>query len=279
MKFLLKIHFRKMESVREEGAGRPTFMAGILDKDYRMKEQSTLKNFLHEKMGLENRVYTFREILTMMKQVIASNKDYDENNPEVILCSEALEKALDQVALHVTQLPAIMLRHMQCMEENPQIKENEKGVTLEENTNLDERETDSPGNVTKATLIEKTGEGLRTKKTTLQDIFEEKFIIQDKLAKILKVKQDPEDGIPLEKVVEMIKQYVEDRKDTMIDSRNKEIIITRGDPLGELLGVQALHEYQIRRFITKHMERQRKRQQLIVIRSNTDVEMTLEFAE
>ena len=276
---MLKIHFRKMESVREGGAGRPTFMAGILDKDYRMNEQSTLKTFLHEKMGLENRVYTFREILTMMKQVIASNKDYDENNPEVILCSEALEKALDQVALHVTQLPAIMLRHMQCMEENPQIKENEKGVTLEENTNLDERETDSPGNVTKATLIEKTGEGLRTKKTTLQDIFEEKFIIQDKLAKILKVKQDPEDGITLKKVVEIIEQYAEDRKDTMIDSRNKKIIITRGDPLGELLGVQALHEYQIRRFITKHMERQRKRQQLIVIRSNTDVEMTLEFAE
>ena len=44
------------------------------------------------------------QILTILKDVISSEKMFDERNPSVIICSKPLEAALDQKALHVTEV-------------------------------------------------------------------------------------------------------------------------------------------------------------------------------
>ena len=44
------------------------------------------------------------QILTILKDVISSEKMFDERNPSVIICSKPLEAALNQRALHVTEV-------------------------------------------------------------------------------------------------------------------------------------------------------------------------------
>ena len=267
---------------RAEGMGIPTVMAEILDKKYRLNKQSTLKSYLEEKIGLEEKVYTFREFLTMMKKIISKDRNFDMNNPEMILCSKPLEEALDQKVLHVTQLPAIMLSQMQPVKDEGE-KTSEEGIkeetTLEENATTEDMRSGNAQVATRATLIEKTGEGLQTKKTTLKDILEDRFVVKGKLAELLGVRQDPEEEVTLTEVVQKVQKYAEERMDTMLDKRNTKIIITRGDPLGEVLGVKALHVYQIGRLVMKHVVKRKKKQRVIVIRSNTDVEMTLELGQ
>ena len=40
----------------------------------------------------------------MLKDVISAEKMFDERNPPVIICSKPLEQALNQKALHVTEV-------------------------------------------------------------------------------------------------------------------------------------------------------------------------------
>ena len=44
------------------------------------------------------------QILTILKETISNQKMFDERNPSVIMCSKPLEKALNQKALHVTEV-------------------------------------------------------------------------------------------------------------------------------------------------------------------------------
>jgi hypothetical protein len=49
------------------------------------------------------------QILTVLKDVISSEKMFDEKNPSVIICSKPMEQALDQKALHVTEVRSVYL--------------------------------------------------------------------------------------------------------------------------------------------------------------------------
>ena len=44
------------------------------------------------------------QILTILKDVISSEKMFDERNPSVIICSKPLEAALNLRALRVTEV-------------------------------------------------------------------------------------------------------------------------------------------------------------------------------
>ena len=80
----------------------------LLKTIYKFKRQVPLQSFIFQK-GPTKDSYSLAEILTILKDVISSEKLYDDKNPSIILCSEDLEKALDQKACHVTEVLNLVL--------------------------------------------------------------------------------------------------------------------------------------------------------------------------
>ena len=76
----------------------------LLYGKYKFEATSKLKRYITTKTGIEQTIYTLREILTILKDIIREEGMYDHMNPSVILCSEELEDAIDMRALHVTEI-------------------------------------------------------------------------------------------------------------------------------------------------------------------------------
>ena len=79
----------------------------LLNNIYKFRVGSPLKKYMNKVVageGWEKTYYTFGKILTTLKRVIAEENMVDIHNPSIILCSEELEKALDQKALHITEV-------------------------------------------------------------------------------------------------------------------------------------------------------------------------------
>ena len=71
---------------------------------FKFKKDAPLRQFIHDITKVQKNYYSLAEILTVLKDVISSEKMFDERNPSVIICSKPLEAALNQRALHVTEV-------------------------------------------------------------------------------------------------------------------------------------------------------------------------------
>ena len=82
----------------------------------KFKDGSPLKSFINKHAGIvedwEKTYYTVGEILTFLKQIIAGERMFDPKNPSIVLCSIPLEKALDQKALHLSEIWNVVMRQI-----------------------------------------------------------------------------------------------------------------------------------------------------------------------
>ena len=82
----------------------------------KFKTNSTLEQFLLQKTGNKEK-FTFKQILIALKNVIRSEELYDPRNPSVVLCSQELERTLNMRALHVSELPNLVISQIENTEE------------------------------------------------------------------------------------------------------------------------------------------------------------------
>lgn len=85
----------------------------LLNTMFEFKKGAQLKHFIIEKTHQEKRYYSLAEVLTVLKDVISAEKMFDERNPSVIICSKSLEQALNQKALHVTEVRDLVLGQLE----------------------------------------------------------------------------------------------------------------------------------------------------------------------
>ena len=71
-------------------------------------DKEKFKNYLKLKTGEEKEEYRTIEVLKICTNVIKTEKLYDEGNPEIILCDELLEEAINMKAMHVTQARSVI---------------------------------------------------------------------------------------------------------------------------------------------------------------------------
>ena len=76
------------------------------------RKDSTLKTFIQKKTNVVKTFYTPPEILNFLKFVIVMEGLYDPENPNMVLCSEELELALNQKALHASEMIGIVVKHI-----------------------------------------------------------------------------------------------------------------------------------------------------------------------
>ena len=81
----------------------------LLNSSFRFKDGAPLKRFIQQATSSTEESFTLREILNTLKDVIKTEKLYDETNPSIIICSDELEAVLDRKALHVNQIRELIM--------------------------------------------------------------------------------------------------------------------------------------------------------------------------
>ena len=76
----------------------------LFDTIVSFKPNSELKRYIQLKTGITKTFFTLGEVTAILKIIIGQERQYDERNPAVIICSEELKLALKCEALHITEL-------------------------------------------------------------------------------------------------------------------------------------------------------------------------------
>ena len=189
------------------------------------KENSRLKQFLTLKCGEKDRSFTYLQVLKTLKDVIISEKLYDPKNPAIILCDENLEQALDQKALHVSQLNATIFPHFANWEqiEFPEV------IHTKNPTEYGKRFFGNP-------MTE--------------------FSMQPNLLKLIKDVAGPNNTKSIFSVTEilnLVSHYIISNKSTIFDPRNIKLAMVKNNLLGKALDVAAFHRSQIRALLDKQL--------------------------
>ena len=213
---------------------------------FRFKQGAKLKKFLIEKTKEEKTYYSLAEILTLLKDIIRRERLFDERNPSIILCSKQLEEALDQHALHVTEVRDLVLKQV---------------YRLPDQTTRDRvtpQEPQQQGNLPRMHSMPVPGgppqaEGPRVIRTasiatSIQTNRNARFNLKPLF---LKVARSVEGTNPSQtiftygEVTLLLSKYILARKETLFDHRNIKLVLVKEDPLGKAFGVTAFHRCQV----------------------------------
>ena len=76
------------------------------------KPDSELKRYIQRKTRITKTFFTLGEIIATLRIIIEGEKQYDERNPALIICSEDLKLALKRKALHYKDLKTAITSHL-----------------------------------------------------------------------------------------------------------------------------------------------------------------------
>ena len=193
--------------------------------EIKWKEDSRLKRFLNMKCDEKDRSFTYLQVLKILKDVITSEKLFDPKNPAIILCDDNLEQALDQKALHVSQLNAAIIPHLANSEqiEFPQVFHNKNS----------------------------TDHGKRFFGNPMTE-----FSMQPNLLNLIRELAGPNNTKSIFSVTEilnLVSHYIISNRSTIFDSRNITLALVKNNLLGKALDVAAFHRSQIRALLDKQL--------------------------
>ena len=184
----------------------------------KFKTNSTLEQFLLQKSGNKEKAFTFKQILIVLKNVIRSEELYDPRNPSVVLCSQELERTLNMRALHVSELPNLVISQIENTEE---IK--------------------YPGY-----LIFKNSHSNQTKRFYGNPNV--KFGLQPDFIPILRTVEGCDQTKTIfsyKEILELLSRYICSKRETIVDPRNVKMALVENDPLGKVFKVKAFHRCQV----------------------------------
>ena len=182
----------------------------------KFKTNSTLEQFLLQKSGNKEKAFTFKQILIVLKNVIRSEELYDPRNPSVILCSQELERTLNMRALHVSELPNLVISQIENTEE---IKY--PGLLIFKN---------SPSNQTKRFYGNPNV----------------KFGLQPDFMPILRTVEGCDQTKTIfsyKEILGLLSRYICSKTETIVDPRNVKMALVENDPLGKAFKVKAIGLY------------------------------------
>ena len=189
----------------------------LLDSFFQFRERAPLKLFVQEALDSTDVSFTFRRILEALKEFIASRRLYDETNPSMIICSDALEAVLDRKALHVSQVRAVIMAQLSPLSPD-------HGLELEA--------TSPPAG---AKVVLSSDPCLRYElKPALRRVFGgmETF--------------DPaQTSFFYCEITALLSVYILQNKHELIDKRNVYVLLLNDDPLSEAFQVKSFHRSQV----------------------------------
>ena len=209
---------------------------------YKFISESTLKQFIQKKTGVEKTYYTLAEVLVVLKEIIRGEQMFDTRNPSIIICSEEMELALDLHALHVSEIRNAVLKHLI---EIPKSELRTK-YAAETPTGL--------GND-----VNQSGETFNKKlKDSTPKLIDEnaKFKLKPELQEIadLVLGTDARETVfKFKEITEVLSKYILSKKNEIFDKRNIRVALVGKDLLGKAFGVSAFHRCQINDLLCKQL--------------------------
>ena len=76
------------------------------------KPESELKQYITLKTKITKTFFAFGEIMAILCAIIEEEKQYQERNPALIICSEELKKIVKCSALHYNELKSEVINHL-----------------------------------------------------------------------------------------------------------------------------------------------------------------------
>ena len=166
--------------------------------------------------------------MTAILGYIEDENLFDPNNPRIVLCSEALEMALDRKAFSLDQMEQVIVHHL--LRENLIFDVPKLPITI----------------IYRKNVIFKTYNG----PSSLQFLLQPKFL---SLLKTTEKCQIPKYLFTYSEILKLFTKYILSQRDLIIDDRNLYIAIIQNHPLELVFNVKAFHKKQSRELIDKQL--------------------------
>ena len=202
----------------------------LLNKIFKFKEGAPLQNFIQKVTNTVKSFYTLREILTIIKTVIGEERLFDGRNPSIVLCSKELEQALNQRALHITEVRDLVFNQIEEVKNTPLETYGSNGLVHLGRT------------ICVATNIQTHPDA----KFRLKPLF--LTVIQS----IEGVDQE-QTIFTYEEACHLLSKYILVKRDVLFDPRNVKLAIVKNDPLGVAFGVSAFHRCQVKTLLRSQL--------------------------
>ena len=182
----------------------------LLNTSFTFKDGAPLKRFIQQATSSTEESFTLREILNTLKEVITTQKLYDETNPSIIICSEELEAVLDRKALHVNQIRELIMAQLTPDNRPPHEPNGSEPIT-------------SPR-------------------------YEPHYVLKPALRRVFESMETfnrEQTVFRYGEITALLSTYILNNRHLLIDIRNISVLMIQDDPLGEALRVNTLHRSQI----------------------------------
>ena len=185
------------------------------------KPDSELKRYVQLKTGIIKTFFTLGEITATLQTIIEQEKQYDERNPAVIICSEELKLALKYKALHHKELKDAIISHL--------------AFASEYLGEVRDPKTYFPNNKCFATHIW----------TNKKAQFKLKTPFLELIQNITRVNRN-RTVFTYEEICALLSKYIRDRRAQFFHEQNLKICWVQDDPLGICSNVLAFHVTQLK---------------------------------
>ena len=209
----------------------------LLNTMFKFKKDAPLRQFIQKNSKLIKNHYSLAEILTILKDAISKEKMFDERNPSVIICSNKLEAALNQKALHVTEVRNLVINQLERLEDQylqDSQRSSQRSTFSQPRGNL---QTAPPTSVHTASITSNT----QTNKGS-------KFQLKPPFLEVVRTVAgvNPKQTVfNYQEITSILSKYILSRKNTLFDTRNIKLALVENDPLGRAFNVAAFHRCQV----------------------------------
>ena len=223
----------------------------LLNALFRFKPQSKLKSYLTNKTGIGKTYYTLGEVLTILKNIIRGEGQFDKDNPSIILCSSELEEALNIKALHVTEIRDLILSHLIKVPDHMlrQVANDHSNTTITNPPRIVVDDDGPPENRERPhpqinrMRIFRTQNPLAAVDIARQDRFHVKKEFLDVLKTLPGVNLQQQ-SFTFEEITNLFSKYMLSKQDELFDDRNIKVALIENDPLATALGMKSFHRCQ-----------------------------------
>ena len=213
----------------------------LLASIFEFRPNSRLYRFINFRRKCNKSLFTFKEVLVSLRDIILEEGLYDERNPSVILCSPELEAALNMKALHITEVRNVVLKHLFLINPNLAL------VDVSQITSQDHFKivTSNPESVT---LAAQKLAGISSKSIIKATEPSSTFTCKPEFLRVMQtlpnVNKDQR-VFSYEEIVMNLSSYIMNKKHQFFDTRNVKLAMVKDDILGKAFGVDAFHRCQV----------------------------------
>ena len=225
----------------------------LLNTLFKFAPHSKLKSYLTNKTRVDKTYYTLGELLTILKDIIRGEGQFDRDNPSMILCSSELEEALNMKALHVTEICKLVLSHLIKIPDHMLRKaanDQPIGTTIVNPPRIVVDDRGPPRNQERTHTELDRMRVFRTQNPlmAINIARQDRFYVKKEFLEVMRTLPDvdlQQQSFTFEEITDLFSKYMLSKQDELFDVRNIKVALIQDDPLAAAFGMKSFHRCQV----------------------------------